>query len=367
MHQFEKFTSALKLTNYSHPFPTISYPPNTMFFWGFAPSKGNRCHRCVDHARFQLHCPRHVPWSPPWHPGRWPAPRLPPSPRRGPNWKTLGISWHQQCPRMPTKPYVEPCCCWTNVWSVCQESFSQMLWNPKTENTMFISFSMSLWFSRAGQPLRWKARQLPGHFVTLSLGFPAGQGLVTVAFNPTARRPTWNTVRKSTRVPNIVSTLSLSDITVLLLQNIWSFPERCMGTSLRTKTCWTMMNSYCALFPHLEPRLFSGVTGSITPLVMEDGRHTKRLSERFGCQIIALYHHILEFVFPVYHLFHSYQVPWWTFFRIQNHIGVMFSICQQNVAWAAEIAGNITSNPGCVQSWDAHIKQRCCWAMCKTQ
>ena len=62
--------------------------------------------------------------------------------------------------------------------------------------------------------------------------------------------------------------------------------------------------------------------------------------ERFRCQIIALCHHILEFVFPVYHLFHSYQLPWLTFFRIQSHIGVMFSICQQNVAWAAEIAGN---------------------------
>ena len=40
-----------------------------------------------------------------------------------------------------------------------------------------------------------------------------------------------------------------------------------------------MLNSCCALFPHLEPRLFSGVTGSITPLVMEDGRHTKRLKD----------------------------------------------------------------------------------------
>ena len=139
---------------------------------------------------------------------------------------------------------------------------------------------------------------------------------------------------------------------VLLLHNIWSFPERCMGTSLRTKTFWTMLNSCCALFPHLEPRLFSGVTGSITQLVMEDGRHTKRLSERFGCQIIALCHHILEFVFPVYHLFHSYQLPWLTFFRIQSHIGVMFSICQQSVAWAAEIAGN-------------QIQE--CWAICNMQ
>ena len=39
-------------------------------------------------------------------------------------------------------------------------------------------------------------------------------------------------------------------------------------------------------------------------------------------------------------------------FGIQSHIGVMFSICQQNVAWATEIAGN-------------QIQE--CWAICNMQ
>ena len=184
---------------------------------GAAPSKGNRCHRCVDHARFQLHCRRHVPWSPPWHPGSWRSPRLPPLPKRGPNWKTLGISWHPQCPRTPTKPYVEPC--WSNEDVICQESFSQMLRNPKHTTYMFI-LSMCLCFC-----LMQGKRNMKGSTASRTsydFGFPAGQRLVTVAFNPTARRPAWNIVRKSTRLPYCitVSILSVNDITVLLLKNI---------------------------------------------------------------------------------------------------------------------------------------------------
>ena len=125
MHQFansQKPWNWQMIPTHSQQIRILPTPPNPMFLLGFAPSKGNRCHRCVDHARFQLHCPRHVPWSPPWHPGRWRSPRLPPSPRHGPNWKTLGISWHPQCPRMPTKPYVEP---WqqTNVWNCLSRVF----------------------------------------------------------------------------------------------------------------------------------------------------------------------------------------------------------------------------------------------------
>ncbi len=91
----------------------------------------------------------------------------------------------------------------------------------------------------------------------------------------------------------------------------------CIGTSLRTKTCWTMLNSCCALFPHhcgTTPFLWSHWE-------YHSARHGGRAAyktpfERFRRQIIAQCHHLLGC------FFFRCSIDWR--FGIQSHIVHVF-------------------------------------------
>ena len=182
-------------------------------------------------------------------------------------------------------------------------------------------------------------------------GIPAGQRLVIVAFNPTARRPAWNIVRKSTRLPYCIHIVCKWHYSAVVEKHFETFCN-CIGTSLLTKTCWTMLHSCCALRN-------SGTTPFLwSHWEYHSARHGGRAAcktpfERFRRQIIALCHHLL-FLFFFFYFFSG--VPFIStalidvlVFRVISES--MFSICQQNVAWAIRNCRKQRIKPKMCPSW----------------